>query len=82
MMKRPPGSTASPPRAGPKRSVWPPSLPQPAKWPADATWPDWFMFGDPHTNYYEGEVFYDDVTLEVWRDAVSADPATEGADPQ
>jgi hypothetical protein len=29
--------------------------------------PDWFMFGDPHTNYYEGEVFYDDVRLEVPR---------------
>jgi hypothetical protein len=29
--------------------------------------PDWFMFGDPHENYYEGEVYYDDVRLEVWR---------------
>ena len=37
-------------------------------WPADGTWPDWFMFGDPHNNYYEGQVFYDDVQLEVWRD--------------
>jgi hypothetical protein len=36
-------------------------------WPAGATWPDWFMFGDPHTNYYEGDVLYDDVRLEVWR---------------
>jgi hypothetical protein len=25
-----------------------------------------FLFGDPHTNYYEGQVFYDDVRLEVW----------------
>jgi hypothetical protein len=38
-------------------------------WPAGAVWPDWFMFGDPHTNYYEGEVYYDDVRLEVWREA-------------
>jgi hypothetical protein len=37
------------------------------RWPADGVWPDWFMFGDPHSNYYEGEVLYDDVTLEVWR---------------
>jgi hypothetical protein len=37
------------------------------RWPAGAAWPDWFMFGDPHVNYYEGEVHYDDVTLEVWR---------------
>lgn len=35
-------------------------------WPPDGAWPDWFMFGDPHTNYYEGKVFYDDVRLEVW----------------
>ena len=37
-------------------------------WPAGGSWPEWFMFGDPHVNYYEGEVFYDDVVLEVWRD--------------
>ena len=35
-------------------------------WSAGATWPDWFMFGDPHTNYYEGFVYYDDVQLETW----------------
>lgn len=28
--------------------------------------PDYFVFGDPHINFYEGEVFYDDVTLEQW----------------
>ncbi|ABS28370.1 hypothetical protein [Anaeromyxobacter sp. Fw109-5] len=38
------------------------------RWPAGGAWPDWFMFGDPHVNYYEGEVYYDDVVLEVWRD--------------
>jgi hypothetical protein len=37
-------------------------------WPAGGSWPEWFMFGDPHVNYYEGEVFYDDVVLEVWRE--------------
>jgi len=36
-------------------------------WPAGQTWPDWFMFGDPHTNYYRGQVLYDDVQLEVFR---------------
>ncbi|HEY6098939.1 MAG TPA: hypothetical protein VIW03_05890 [Anaeromyxobacter sp.] len=37
------------------------------RWPANGVWPDWFMFGDPHVNYYEGEVLYDDVVLELWR---------------
>ncbi|MBK8479563.1 MAG: hypothetical protein IPL40_00055 [Proteobacteria bacterium] len=36
-----------------------------AVWPAGVGWPDYFMFGDPHTNYYEGEVYYDDVRLEL-----------------
>jgi hypothetical protein len=45
-----------------------PSLPnEPPLWPADVAWPDYFMFGDPHNNYYEGEVYYDDVRLEVWQ---------------
>jgi hypothetical protein len=43
-------------------------LPGLTEWNAGESWPDWFMFGDPHVNYYEGEVYYDDVTLEVWRD--------------
>ena len=29
--------------------------------------PSWFMFGDPHENFYVGSVLYDDVRLEVWR---------------
>ncbi len=41
-----------------------PSFPE---WPAGATWPDWFMFGDPHENFYEGSVLYDTVRLEVWQ---------------
>jgi hypothetical protein len=35
-------------------------------WPADGAWPDWFMLGDPHENFYRGSVLYDDVQLEVW----------------
>lgn len=30
--------------------------------------PDWFMFGDPHENYYRGEVYYDDIELGFWQD--------------
>lgn len=37
-------------------------------WNPDAVWPDWFMFGDPHNNYYEGAVYYDDVTLQTWQE--------------
>ncbi len=29
-------------------------------------WPDYFFFGDPHINYYEGRVYYDDIRLEKW----------------
>jgi hypothetical protein len=29
--------------------------------------PEWFVLGDPHANYYEGAVYFDDVKLEVWR---------------
>ncbi len=43
-------------------------LPGLTEWNAGESWPDWFMFGDPHVNYYAGEVYYDDVTLEVWKD--------------
>jgi len=28
-------------------------------------WPDYFVFGDPHNNYYRGRVYYDDIHLEV-----------------
>lgn len=44
-----------------------PSTPGAPRWPAGGAWPDWFMFGDPHANYYEGQVLYDDVVLEEWR---------------
>ena len=35
-------------------------------WPQGSAYPDWFMFGDPHNNFYEGSVYYDDVKLETW----------------
>jgi hypothetical protein len=35
---------------------------------ADAGVPDFFMFGDPHNNYYEGSVYYDDIKLETWQE--------------
>jgi hypothetical protein len=38
------------------------------QWPHGAAYPDWFMFGDPHNNYYQGFVYYDDVKLETWTD--------------
>ena len=37
-------------------------------WPANQGWPEYFMFGDPHSNYYEGQVHYDDLKLEIWKD--------------
>jgi hypothetical protein len=36
-------------------------------WPPDQGWPDYFVFGDPHSNFYEGEVYYDDLRLELWQ---------------
>src|SRR5512133_2948346 len=48
-------------------SGYPSVGPEPHRWPAGGVWPDWFVLGDPHVNFYEGEVLYDDVTLEVWR---------------
>jgi hypothetical protein len=34
---------------------------------ADPGIPDFFMFGDPHNNYYRGSVYYDDIKLEIWQ---------------
>ncbi|MDX2367584.1 MAG: hypothetical protein QNK36_04150 [Colwellia sp.] len=34
-------------------------------WPKDSAYPEYFMFGEPHINYYEGSVLVDDITLEV-----------------
>ncbi len=30
-------------------------------WPANSKYPDYFFFGDPHINFYEGTANYDDV---------------------
>ena len=32
-------------------------------WPPGSSYPDHFFFGDPHINYYEGTVEYDDLKL-------------------
>lgn len=32
---------------------------------AEESFPDFFMIGDPHINFYQGDVYVDDVTLEV-----------------
>lgn len=34
-------------------------------WPENSAYPEYFMFGEPHINYYEGSVLVDDITLEV-----------------
>jgi len=32
-------------------------------WPEGSSYPDYFFFGDPHINYYEGTALFDDVKL-------------------
>jgi len=34
-------------------------------WPEGSSYPDYFFFGDPHINYYEGSAEYDDLKLYV-----------------
>lgn len=51
------------------------------QWPATGAWPDWFFFGDPHTNYYEGTVYYDDVRLETWQGGLRAPRLQSGPPP-
>ena len=34
-------------------------------WPKDSAYPEYFMLGEPHINYYEGSVLVDDITLEI-----------------
>lgn len=36
-------------------------------WPADSAYPDYFLMGVPHTNFYEGSATIDDVRLYVPR---------------
>lgn len=47
-------------------SYYPEVGPAYPNWPAGQSYPDYFMFGEPHENFYEGFVHYDDVVLEVW----------------
>jgi hypothetical protein len=32
-------------------------------WPAGSAYPDYFFFGDPHINFYEGSAQFDDLRL-------------------
>ena len=41
------------------------TIPIGAVYQAEPGIPDYFMFGDPHNNYYRGFVYYDDIRLEV-----------------
>jgi hypothetical protein len=34
-------------------------------WPGEAAYPDYFFFGDPHINYYQGTADFDDLKLYV-----------------
>lgn len=34
-------------------------------WPINSSYPDYFMIGEPHINYYEGSVLIDDITLKT-----------------
>jgi hypothetical protein len=43
------------------------TIPLHSVYATDAGIPDFFMFGDPHNNYYRGSVYYDDIKLETWQ---------------
>jgi hypothetical protein len=34
-------------------------------WPSGSAYPDYFLFGDPHINFYEGSAEFDDLDLYV-----------------
>ena len=44
------------------------TIPLRSVYQAGAGVPDFFMFGDPHNNYYRGSVYYDDIKLEGWQE--------------
>ncbi len=46
-------------------------------WPAGSAYPDFFMIGDPHTNYYEGRAHIDDVKLFVPAESTNRDLCPE-----
>ncbi|KGX86079.1 hypothetical protein [Pontibacillus litoralis] len=35
------------------------------QWPADSAYPDFFVIGDPHLNYYEGDAVIDNLTFSI-----------------
>jgi hypothetical protein len=41
------------------------TFPLSATYATAPTIPDFFMFGDPHNNFYRGSIYYDDIKLEV-----------------
>ena len=44
-------------------------------WPANTIYPDYFFFGDPHINFYEGTAQYDD--LKLWIGNIVSDIAAD-----
>jgi hypothetical protein len=36
-----------------------------SSWPENSAYPEYFMLGEPHINYYEGSVLVDDIKLEI-----------------
>ncbi len=38
-----------------------------ASWKQGELWPDYFFLGDPHINFYEGEMLIDDIRIESWQ---------------
>jgi hypothetical protein len=50
------------------------TIPLHAVYATDAGIPDFFMFGDPHNNYYRGTVYYDDIKLETWQELLTRKP--------
>jgi hypothetical protein len=46
------------------------TIPLRSVYQAGAGVPDFFMFGDPHNNYYRGSVYYDDIS---WKAGKSTD---------
>lgn len=39
-------------------------------WPSDSEYPDYFFFGDPHINFYEGQASYDNLKFYIPKNKV------------
>jgi hypothetical protein len=50
-----------------RRQTYVGTIPLHSVYAAEPGIPDFFMFGDPHNNYYRGSVYYDDIKLETWQ---------------